>query len=227
MHNICPQKRTVIGYPLLIASLALLLSSCAYFTQSKSSPADTAIGASQLQNGSTSTSKTSAQSIYIDNLTGVDTQITFSTSVGSGWTNRKLIVSSINPASVESQNGQKTLSVPITGGHIEYQEPNYRLVGIVTNSGGIKIQLPGYRTFLATNFRFDFLTHQVTALIDNQKVDAIFTIHGKPRFTMRSGQKAIDGLWLELSPFSSQRLRNFFPKDTSLGQVVITISGAP
>ena len=226
MQNMCLRKRTSISLPLLLAALALVASSCTYLTQSKASPAGTAVSASQYQNGNPPTTKISAQSISIENLTGVDTQITFSTSVGSRWTNKKLIVSSVNPASVESQNGKRTLSIPITGGQVEYQEPNHSLRGIVTNSGGIKIQVSGFRAFVITDFRFDFMTHQVTALIDNQKVDAIFTIHGKPRLTMQSGQKVIDGLWLELAPLASQRLGNFFPKDISLGKVIVTISGA-
>lgn len=165
-------------------------------------------------------------SAALSGLTGVDTQIAFSTIVGTGWTNQKLAFSPVSPASSGSSNGEKTLSLPISGGNFEYQKSNQATSGSIDTSGGFILSGSGIPTLEVTDLIINLSKNSVTATINGSKGKALFLINGAPAVSVQGTKDVIFGITLQLDPAAEPQLQKAFEADRSLGAVTITTTSS-
>ena len=214
--------------------LTLVASSCSSASTVSTSASSTAGAASTSAGGKTGSTGTTTKngkgsqipSLAQSRLNGVDAQISFSTILGSMWTSQKIKVSAIPPASLGSSNGERTLSLPITGGDFQYYKSTSSTTGSINTSGGITLSETGKPTLTITKISINLSRHEITATANDLQNTPIFIINGAPAISSQGAHTVVYGITLQLSTSASALLQDYFIPDRSLAAVTITTSGS-
>lgn len=164
--------------------------------------------------------------ISLSNLTGVDSQIVFSTDIGSMWTDQRITVTAIAPASVGASNGEQTISIPITGGNLAYDPTKQKATGTIDNSGGFSLVQSGKPTLIITDLNINLSTRLITATINGQRNVPLFSVNGTPAVSLDGSEATVRGIMVMLSPKVDSQIQNYFTAVRSLGALTVTTSAA-
>lgn len=210
---------------------ALGLSACASSTSTKSArQISPAVGDSPTsitlatQEPADRSSDSKSSSISSTNLTGVDSQIIFSTDIGSMWINQRISLAAIAPASIGTSDGKRTFSTPISGGNLTYNSTERKVSGIIHNSGGLQLTQQGRSTLIITDLNINLSSRLITATINGRKDTPLFSVDGTPVVSENENQTTIRGVVIKLWPKVDLQIQNNFSAAKPLGILTVTTS---
>ncbi|NNN20173.1 MAG: hypothetical protein HKL84_10045 [Acidimicrobiaceae bacterium] len=210
---------------------ALVTSSCSSVNSSATSTTNSSPGSGNvnLNGDATTTSQAKPKNLgkvtlNQSHLTGVDVQIAFSTIQSSKWTEQNITLAAESAASLGSSNGEKTVSLPITGGDFQYYKASSSTGGSIDTLGGIILSGNGQTLTKITNMSINLNQHEITASINGSKNTNLFIINGAPAISQQGSHIVVYGITIQLAQNASSELQGTFMSDRSLGAVTITTS---
>ncbi len=196
-----------------------------------------AVAACGSDDSSTSSDATSAEDVkpvaQIDNLTGVDTQVTFDAGFVDALTKLKVTPGPVGSAEI-SKDG--VASFPITGGNVTYYDPSSSVrpyvQGVIDHKGSGLSLTAGKTEVELTDFVIDPGTSELTGTVSVNGKEAatdavLFDLDGstlEPLKTNSDGTATLEGTTVELSSDAASLLNDTFGITDLEGGIVVGIS---